>query len=267
MNGIVINIDPVILRLGSFELRWYGAFIALAVLVAILIAVREGKKKGIPSNIIFYGAFWVIVGGLVGARLFHVIDHFDYYMSNPAQIFQFQGLAIWGGIVGGGVAAFVYARVKRVPMGRAADALVPALLTAQIIGRFGCIVNGDAYGGVTGLPWGFIYVHPDSMIPGNLFGIPTHPYPVYEILWNSTALLLLLRLRRNFRTDGMLFLAYLSVYSVGRFVLSFVRQEETVIWGLQQAQVLAIVGMIFVTATAIYLLRKQKRSVPLEITM
>jgi phosphatidylglycerol:prolipoprotein diacylglycerol transferase len=267
VNGIVINIDPVILQIGSFELRWYGVFIALAVVVAILIAVRGGKKKGISSNTIFLGAFWVIIGGLIGARLFHVIDHFDYYMSNPAQIFQFQGLAIWGGIAGGGMAAIIYARIKRVPIGRTADVLVPALLIGQIIGRFGCIINGDAYGGVTGLPWGFIYVHPDSMIPGSLFGIPTHPYPVYEILWNASALLVLLRLRSYFKTDGMLFLMYLFSYSAGRFVLSFVRQENTVLWGLQQAQVLAIFGMIFVTATAIYLLRKQKRSVPVEITM
>jgi phosphatidylglycerol:prolipoprotein diacylglycerol transferase len=157
--------------------------------------------------------------------------------------------------------------VKHIPLGRAADVVVLALLTAQIIGRFGCIINGDAYGGVTGLPWGFIYAHPNAMIPDNLFGVPTHPYPVYEILWNSTALLLILRLRHYFRIDGMLFLSYLSLYALGRFVLSFVRQENTVFWGLQQAQVLAIAILIASVAMAIYLLRKPRRSVSATIAV
>ena len=267
MSGIVINIDPVILRLGGFELRWYGVFIALAAVAALLIAAREAKRKGISPSTIYYGAIWVLVGGVIGARLFHVIDHFGYYAGNPSQILQFQGLAIWGGLAGGGAAAIIYARIKHVPLGRVADAVVPALLVGQIIGRFGCIINGDAYGGATGLPWGFIYVHPNAMISGNLFGVPTHPYPVYEILWNSTALLLVLRLRRYFRTDGMLFLSYLSIYSVGRFVLSFVRQEKIWFWGLQEAQVVAMVVLIAAVAMAIYLSRKPGRSVTAEIAV
>ena len=258
MNGIVINIDPVLLQLGGLEIRWYGFFIAIAVVTAVFIAAREGKKKGIPPGVIYSGALWVIVGGLIGARLFHVVDRFDYYISNPTQIFQFQGLAIWGALLGGGLAAIVYARVKHISIRRGADTVVIALLVAQIIGRFGCIINGDAYGGVTGLPWGFIYTHPNALIPDNLSGVPTHPYPVYEILWNSMAILIILKLRRSLKIDGMLFLSYLSLYALGRFALSFVRQESTVLWSLQQAQVVAIAILIACVAVALYLLKSRR---------
>jgi phosphatidylglycerol:prolipoprotein diacylglycerol transferase len=266
MNGIVINIDPVIFRIGDFELRWYSIAIILAVIVAVIIAAHEGKRKGLPKNFIYSVAPWVLIAGLVGARLFHVIDQWEYYAGNPLYIFQVQqgGLAIWGGLFGGGVAAIAYARMRHIPIGRHADTVVPALLIAQIIGRFGCIVNGDAYGGATSLPWGFIYAHPNALIPSALFGIPTHPYPVYEILWNGAILLALLKLRYSFTKDGLLFFSYLSLYSLGRFILTFVRQENALFWQLQQAQVIAIAAIVVSVLTIIYLSRKRDQRIAIE---
>ena len=261
MNGIVINIDPVIFQFGSIEFRWYSLAVILAVATAVLITARQAKKMGLAPEEISSLAVWVVIAGMAGARLFHVIDRWDYYAVNPLYIFQVQqgGLAIWGALVGGGVAAIAYARIRHIPIGRLADALVPALLIAQIIGRFGCIVNGDAYGGITDLPWGFIYSHPNALIPGNLFGMPTHPYPVYEIIWNGAVLLTLLRLRHKLNKEGLLFLSYLSFYSLGRFVLSFVRLESAVLWELQQAQVLAIAMLIASVTAIVYLFRKTGR--------
>jgi len=254
MNGIVINIDPLIFRSGIFELRWYGMAIALAVIAAVFITAYQSKRKGIETKEIYTLTLWVLLAGIVGARLFHVIDKIDYYAANPLQILQFQqgGLAIWGALAGGTVAAIVYARIRHLPLAPLGDSVAPALLTAHIIGRFGCITNGDAYGGVTTLPWGFIYTHPDALIPPNLFGLPTHPYPVYEIIWNAVVLLVILRLGRRFNKDGLVFLSYLSLYSLGRFVLSFVRQESIVLGGLQQAQVLALIVLIVSAAIIFY---------------
>ena len=257
MSGIIINIDPVMFRLGHFELRWYSLAIILAIVAAVLITAYRAKKKGIATEHIYSLALWVVLGGIVGARLFHVIDHWEHYINNPAQILGFQGLAIWGALAGGGLALILYARTRHLPFGRLVDVVAPGLLVAQIIGRFGCIVNGDAYGGITSVPWAFIYVNPGSSIPGNFFGLPTHPYPVYEMIWNAIVLLVVLRLDRRFKKDGLVFLSYLSLYSLGRFVLTFVRQENQFFWGLQEAQIVALLVVVASVAALMYLVGKR----------
>ncbi|MFC1916825.1 prolipoprotein diacylglyceryl transferase [Chloroflexota bacterium] len=242
MNGIVINIDPALFRLGDFVLAWYS--------LAIILGIAAGEIQSL--------ALWVVISGVVGARLFHVVDRWEYYAGNPLYIFQLQqgGLVIWGALVGGAVALSIYAKSLHLPLGRLLDAVVPGLLVAQIIGRIGCIVNGDAYGGITNLPWAFIYTHPSASIPGNLFGMPTHPYPVYEMVWNAIALMVIWRLDRHFKKEGLVFLSYLVLYSLGRFILTFVRQENQFFWGLQQAQVIAIAALVILVGVLIYLSKK-----------
>jgi phosphatidylglycerol:prolipoprotein diacylglycerol transferase len=266
MNGIVISINPVALEIGDFSIRWYSLAIMLAVIVAVFIAAREAKAKGFSVNDIYGLVPWILVAGLIGARLFHVIDRWDDYSGNLLVVFQFQqgGLAIWGALIGGGLATILYTRFKHIPLSRMLDVLVPALLVAQIIGRFGCTINGDAYGATTGLPWGFIYVHPDALVPSYLVGIPTHPYPVYEQLWNGIALVLTYVFKNKIRVDGLLFIGYLAHYSLGRFFLSFVRQENALLGGLQQAQVLAIIGIVVSVAVIIYIAYKTRHTGKIE---
>lgn len=261
MNGIIINIDPVALHFNGFEIRWYAIAIMLAMIAAFIISIKWAVKKGLKTDYIVELFPWVIGAGIVGARMFHVIDRWEDYAASPLHIFLVGqgGLAIWGGVAGGVLAAFIFAKIKRIPFGRLADTLVPGLLVAQIIGRIACIINGDAYGAPASLPWSFQYVHPDSFIPPHLYGIPTHPYPLYEMLWNGATLLLLLKLRPRLKQDGLLFISYIVAYSIGRFILTFVRQEKVWFWGLQEAQILSIVIVLASLAVIFWLRRKGDR--------
>ncbi|MCR4393797.1 MAG: prolipoprotein diacylglyceryl transferase [Dehalococcoidales bacterium] len=271
MNGIVINIDPVALNLGHLHITWYSLIVSLAIIVAITVAIYEAKRRGITPDKIFGLAPWAISGGLLGARLFHVIDHWSYYASNPLQTIAFWlgGLAIWGALIGGGIATLIYTRLNKIPFLFLADTLVPALLTAQIIGRFACIIDGDAVGGITSLPWAFIYLNPGAMVPDGLLGVPVHPYPVYDQIWNLLGLGIALKLRHHLKISGQLFMVYLSIYAVGRFVFSFVRQENIWFWGLQEAQVLALIILVFSVGMLIYLFKKaafrdKQNSIPIN---
>lgn len=266
MKGIIIDIDPVALQAGHFMLSWYSLIVMLAVAAAVVISIKEARRKGVSSEIIYSLVPWALAGGIIGARLFHVIDRWEYYAANPSQIFAIWqgGLAIWGALAGGFLSAAIFARVKQISIGLLADTLVPALLVAQIIGRFACVIDGDAVGGATALPWAFTYINPGAMVPSGLLGVPVHPYPVYDQLWNLAGLFIALKLRHYLKADGLLFLSYLAIYAAGRFVLSFVRQEKIWFWGLQEAQIIAI--LIFIIALIVFWYLARRNQVHPEFT-
>jgi phosphatidylglycerol:prolipoprotein diacylglycerol transferase len=191
----------------------------------------------------------VVLAGTLDARLFHVVDNWSFYAAQPQMIWHFSqgGLAIWGGLLGGGIAVFGYALWQRLPLLKLLDVIVPGVIVGLIIGRLACIVNGDTVGSVTNLPWAFIYSNPGEMIKPELFGLPVHPYALYEMLWNGIGLTLILWLRRRSLSDGSLLLAFLAIYAVGQFLLSFIRVENEFFLGLQQAQLIAL-AMLAVAA-------------------
>src|SRR3990172_2410234 len=238
MGPIVIGLDPVIFRLGHFAVNWYGLFIAIGILAAFWLAGREGRRRGLDAEAISTLGLWGILGGIVGARLFHLIDNWPAYAANPSAIFALQngGLAIWGGIVGGAVAGGLYARRRGLPLGAMADIAAPALIFGQAIGRVGCIVNGDSLGAPTALPWGFVYTNPAAK--GPQLGVAFQPTPLYEMLGDLLILAALWKLRTRLRVPGQLFLLYIVLYAVNKFTVSLLRQEVVLIFGLQEAQLI-----------------------------
>jgi len=250
---ITINIDPVAFRVGPVEVRWYGIMVALAVLVLVLWTVWQVKRGAkISYDTIFTGALVGIPTGAVVSRLLHVLDQWVYYQQYPGEIIGGGGLTAYGAILGAALGVWVYSRFSKFNFGYVADVAAPGVILAQAVGRVGCLLNGCCYGEETTLPWGIVYTNPNSLCP---VGVVVQPTQAYEIIWNLIVFGILFKLSGRLRPDGSLFLVYLSLYSVWRLGGDFLRGGTPFLFGLHQAQVIAII----VLATALPLLALRTR--------
>ena len=254
-----IDIDPVIFSFGHFSLRWYSLIVGLAVLVGVLLAYREARRKGLPEEIMDGLTTWVLLSGIAGARLFHVLDNWRVYAANPLRIlFVWEGgLAIWGAVIGGFLAVAIFAWRRGLRLGFIADTIVPGLVLAQALGRVACIITGDAVGKPTTGPLGLAYLRPGAMVPQ--LGVFYAPMPLYEIVANLVLFAIVWRLRRKDLANGTLFLTYLGLYGVARFAIGFTSVYQIVVLGLTQSQILGLVGVVVSIAAVLYRLASRRR--------
>jgi phosphatidylglycerol:prolipoprotein diacylglycerol transferase len=259
---ITITIDPVIFSIGHFMLRWYSLIVVTAIITGVWLTAREAERKGFKKEDIYDSAIYVVLAGLLGARLFHVLDHWpDEYAANPVRALYIWegGLAIWGAVIGGlmAIALIAWRRHWRLPA--LLDAAVPGLVLAQAIGRFACVITGDAMGKVTNGPFGFAYSSPNAMVPQ--LGVYYTPMPVYELLANLGIFALVWRLRKRNWPDGLLFLVYLSLYSLMRFFLAFTSSYRIIAFGLTQSQIVALVALAAALPLMFWILVRQRKGV------
>jgi phosphatidylglycerol---prolipoprotein diacylglyceryl transferase len=249
--------DPILVAVGPFQLGWHGIFTVLALVVALGLADRLAQQRGLPLDGVHAVATWGIVGGFLGARLFHVADHLDFYAQQPLLIPAVWegGIAVYGAFIGGLAGGGIAAWRMRQPTWPLLDLAAPAMLVGQAIGRLGCLANGDAWGAPApdcAVCVTIRYVHPNDLLPDLMRGVPTLAYPLYEMaaVLGLLGALWLLRGRLEPRA-GATFLVASIGYAVIRFGLTFLRQETIVLWGLQEAQVVALVtGFVSVAVLA-----------------
>ncbi len=210
---------------------------ALAVIFLVWWGVRQAKKIGFSDDRVYGAAVWAIPFALIVSRLFHIIDQLDYYIIKPRAILGFEGLTIVGAVIGAALGTWMYSRVKHFPFGPFADAIAPGAIVAQAIGRLGCTVEGCCYGIEASVPWAFIYTNPNSLAP---LGVPTHPTVVYELIWDLLIFGLLWKLKSRLTPPGSLFVVYLTIYSIGRFFLTFLRHGDTFAGGFLEAQIISL---------------------------
>ncbi|MBM2811445.1 MAG: lgt [Chloroflexi bacterium] len=268
MTGIVLPLDPIIVQIGPVILRWYGLMIGLAVVAGVYVGAREAQRRGIPMDDAINMCTWAVPVGFVFARLFHVIDSLPYYMKDPIKIVMINegGMAIYGGLIGGVGAGVVYAALHNLPVGKLADASAPAVVLGQAIGRIGCFFNGDHQGIVATLPWdnrsyfsfATQYTNANTLVPD--FGVPRHPTQVYEGLFDLVLFGIVWALRKRIHVDGVLFWVYASLYSLGRFWISFLRLDSEFLFGLKEAQVVSLVTFMIGVPVILYLVGRYQRT-------
>ena len=248
---------PVLVQLGTFELRSYGIIVALSFFVALWLSLREAKRSGLDPALIHDFAFYALLGGIVGARIYYVVfSNPAYFVQKPWEIVAVWhgGIGIIGALLGGFLTALWYCRKKQLSFWRFADTLAPGVALGQAAGVIACLLNGDSYGKPADVAWAITYTDPRALAPLN---IPLHPVEIYEMAAYLLVFLLVWQTRGKFKTPGFVFLTYLTGHGAARFAVEFFRGNPAIFaWGIPAAQVfgaalaLAAVAGISVLARA-----------------
>lgn len=244
--------------IGTFFVRFYGIIIMLGALAAAYLAEREARRRNLESDLVWDGLIWVLIGGIIGARLWHIFTPppsmieqgitTAYYLTHPLDAINIRngGLGIPGAVIGGGLALYFFSRRRKLSFAIWADLAAPALALGQAIGRWGNYFNQELYGAPTNLPWA-ITIDPIYRLPEFRDIATYHPLFLYESLWNLANMFFLLWMGRRFKDwlrPGDLFLFYLIGYPIGRFFLEFLRLDAAELAGVNANQTLMLVVMI-----------------------
>jgi phosphatidylglycerol:prolipoprotein diacylglycerol transferase len=254
---VITDPFPPGFHIGPLQIRFYGIAYAIAFLVGTAVATRHLARKGVPPSVTSNIAFWAIVFGLIGARLYYVVQSdWLWYLTHPQHIFAIWegGMAFFGAIFAVLIVLVVMARRHHLNYWDLLDAGVLFAAAGQPIGRLGNVMNGEILGPPSNLPWAIRYTNPASMAPH--LGVAYQPANLYEAVGTLIILGVLLYLRRRGVPSGVLGLTYLVLYPISQLIVFYWRTDyETpaILWGLKQAQltslvVLFIVVPIFVAA-------------------
>jgi phosphatidylglycerol:prolipoprotein diacylglycerol transferase len=250
---IDITPNPILGSLGPIEIRWYGLAYVAAIVGGTWLATREARRRGERTEVILDGLIFLAVAALIGGRLYHVIDQWTYYSDHLAQIVlpPYSGLGVYGGLFTGLLAAIWYARRHHLDFWRWADILAPAILLAQVIGRWGNFANQELYGPPTTLPWGIAiqcdYRIPQYLCPGTPANAHFIPLFFYESMLSLAGVFVMLWLWRRFTARGRVLIAgdvgmlYFVWYGLERSLLEFFRSGyDWTFFGLGTAQIVGI---------------------------
>jgi len=268
--------------IGPLEVRFYGIIIVSGAVLGAWLASREAKRRGHNPEIVWDLLIYLMIGGIIGARIWHIFtpspnilvrDSITGEMVNPyfagGTIHLLDILAIWkgglgipGAVIAGAIVLYFYARANQLDFAEWADIIAPSLALGQSIGRWGNYFNQELYGAPTNLPWK-IFIDPAHRLAGYLDVEYYHPLFFYESIWNFFNLCLLIWLSRRHADrlkTGDVFLIYLIVYPVGRFLLDFLRLDASMVGGLNINQ--TVMGIVALCATASLYFRHRRANIP-----
>lgn len=266
--------------IGPFPLRAYAICIIIGIIVAIWWGEKRWQARGGEAGTVLDVAVFAVPFGLIGGRLYHVATDWQKYFGadgNPVDALKIYqgGLGIWGAVFFGAIGAWIACRIYKVPLPALGDAIAPAILLAQAIGRLGNYFNQELYGRETDLPWGLeIYLRFDDagrldMMNGVSSGevhAVVHPTFLYELIWNVLVVIALVLIDRRFRIGhGRLFALYVAGYCFGRFFVELMRDDEaTQIAGIRINSFTS--GLVFLAAVAYVLFATKGRETPEQLS-
>jgi len=245
---ITLPFDPVALRAGPLVLAWHGIFTSLGLLSGMWLAMRLAPAAGIDSDAVARATWWIVGGGIIGARLLFAAENPEGFAGAPLRFLFINegGISVFGAVLGGIAGAALWAHRAGTPARRLLDAVAPAFLFGQAIGRIGDVINGEHWGEhAPGLPWSVVYTHPDTLAEA---GVPVHSAVAYELLWDLAAgALVVWWLQRQGRsgshrsTPGVALWLALLLYGIGRLWVGFYRLDQRVTLGLGLAQLIGLI--------------------------
>jgi phosphatidylglycerol:prolipoprotein diacylglycerol transferase len=242
--------DPIAISIGPINIAWYGIMYAIGLAATFVVVEREARRRGLDAGLLVNGMIIVAVAALIGGRLYHVIDQWDLYRDNLLAIVlpPYSGLGVYGGIITGFIAAYLYARWKRQPFLTWADCVAPGLLVMQAIARWGNFFNQELYGPPTDLPWG-IAIDCEHRTPAlacpPLGDTPVdahfHPLFLYESVSALLGAVVLLALARRVRwlRPGDIVLFWFMWYGATRFALEPFRTNNWTVFDVPVASIIS----------------------------
>ncbi len=258
---------PTGFHIGPIPVYYYGIILMIGALAGAWLASLEARRRGQNTDLVWDGLIWVLIGGILGARIWHILTPppsmvalgitTGWYLTHPLDMISTWngGLGIPGAVIGGLIALYWFCRRRKISFLVWADIAVPGLALGQAIGRWGNYVNQELYGAPSNLPWA-IRIDAAHRLPGYQNVETYHPVFLYESLWSlmNMAVLLWLGRRHSDRLkSGDLFLTYLIIYPLGRFLLEFLRLDSSRVAGLNTNQ--TIMAVVALAATAILIWR------------
>lgn len=265
----------ILFSIGSLHIYSYGVMITLALILAILFAMKEAKKSGEKPERILDISLYVIFGVLIGGRLGYVIFHLDYYLKDPIKILHFRdgGLSFLGGFLIAYLLCWLYIKRTKLSFWKYADITAPSIAIGIGIGRIGCFLNGDDYGFVSenyGIKFPSLFMPPvylqqlkDGLIAsGSPYTLPVIPTQLYSSLYGFLIFFVLLWMKKYKKYDGFIFLRFLIIYSVSRFTIEFFRFYENnyKVFNLLTVTQTILIGVILFSLVFMNILKKKNKN-------
>ncbi len=254
--------NPVMLSIGGFDIKWYSVLILLGVILGYLLLQKEATKYNYPKDFMFNLFFWAVISGFIGARLYYVVFNWSIYQSDPLSIFKIWegGLAIHGGLLFGFISIALYCKKYNVNTFKITDMATVSVLLGQAIGRWGNFFNGEAHGIEASLE-SLRGLHIPEIIIQGMYqnGHYYHPTFFYESLWCIIGVIVLILVRHyKYLKVGQLSCVYLMWYSIGRFFIESLRTDSLMLGGFRMAQLVSVALFVIALLAFMILSRKSK---------